>query len=97
LKGAAPIVQLVTWNDWGEGTQIEPSREFGYRDLVATQRLRKQFWTPKVGFSPEDIELPARLFALRKKPGESRGRLDSIAVLLASGEVGKARRLLTPK
>jgi hypothetical protein len=97
LKGAAPIVQLVTWNDWGEGTQIEPSREFGYRDLVATQRLRKQFWTPKLGFSPEDIGLPAKLFALRKKVGESRGRLDSIAAFLASGEVDKARRLLTPK
>ncbi|MFN3189199.1 MAG: hypothetical protein ACE361_01650 [Aureliella sp.] len=29
LKSNVPIVQLATWNDWGEGTQIEPSREFG--------------------------------------------------------------------
>jgi hypothetical protein len=27
------IIQIATWNDWGEGTVVEPSREFGYRDL----------------------------------------------------------------
>ncbi|MEZ6128679.1 MAG: hypothetical protein R3C59_08340 [Planctomycetaceae bacterium] len=40
LKSKAPIVQLATWNDWGEGTQIEPSHEFGYRDLETIQKLR---------------------------------------------------------
>ena len=97
LQGPAPIIQLVTWNDWGEGTQIEPSREFGYRDLVATQRLRKRFLTPNFRFSPEDIELPAKLFALRKKPNVRRESLDTIAALLASGDVAKARRRLTQR
>jgi len=26
------MVQIATWNDWGEGTGIEPTAEFGYRD-----------------------------------------------------------------
>ena len=29
LQSNASVVQLATWNDWGEGTQIEPSIEFG--------------------------------------------------------------------
>src|SRR5262249_45260447 len=37
LKSGAPMVQIATWNDWGEGTSIEPSREFGYRDLEQIQ------------------------------------------------------------
>jgi len=35
LASGSPVVQIATWNDWGEGTQIEPSREFGFRDLLA--------------------------------------------------------------
>ena len=40
LHSGAPFAQIATWNDWGEGTQIEPSREFGRRDLEALARLR---------------------------------------------------------
>jgi len=50
-------VQLVTWNDWGEGTQIEPSVEFGYRDLEATQRERRRM-TPSFPCIAADLRLP---------------------------------------
>lgn len=30
-------LQLVTWNDFGEGTMIEPTVEFGYKFLLAIQ------------------------------------------------------------
>lgn len=30
-------LQISTWNDYGEGTIIEPTREFGYRYLTALQ------------------------------------------------------------
>lgn len=33
----APIVQLVTWNDFGEGTQIEPTDEDQYKYLEIIQ------------------------------------------------------------
>ncbi len=36
-------VQIATWNDWEEGTQIEPSVEFGDRELRATRELLNQF------------------------------------------------------
>jgi hypothetical protein len=32
-------VQIATWNDWGEGTSIEPSIEYGFRDLEKTQEV----------------------------------------------------------
>ena len=38
MKSGAPIVQVATWNDYGEGTQIEPTVARGTRDLEAIQR-----------------------------------------------------------
>ena len=31
--------QLVTWNDFGEGTMMEPTREFGFDTLIALSPL----------------------------------------------------------
>lgn len=38
LSGKPEIVQIVTWNDFNEGTVIEPTRDFGfqYLDAIAT-------------------------------------------------------------
>ncbi len=52
LKSGAQAIQVATWNDWQEGTQIEPSQEFGLRDLIATQAIRRRLdpsfpWTAK--------------------------------------------------
>jgi hypothetical protein len=41
MNSGAPIVQIATWNDYGEGTGIEPTTERGTRDLeVIMRRLR---------------------------------------------------------
>ena len=66
LQSGLPLVQISTWNDWGEGTMIEPSTEFGYRDLEVVQRLRRQFIDPGFVGEPEDLRLPHRLYTLRK-------------------------------
>lgn len=87
LSSGAPIVQLVTWNDWGEGTQIEPSVQFGYRDLELTQKMRG------APYKPADLRLPVLLYRLRKKLGPSR-RLDEASRLLLAGKPEAARRLL---
>ena len=60
LQSCAPIVQLVTWNDWGEGTQIEPSVQHGYRDLAETQRLRRRYVDPAFAPTPADLALPLK-------------------------------------
>ena len=37
IQTGAPLIQIATWNDYGEGTVIEPTRQHGYRDLEALQ------------------------------------------------------------
>lgn len=94
LRSRWPVVQLATWNDWGEGTQIEPSVEFGYRDLEATQRLIRESWP--LAYRAEDLRLPVALFKLRKSAGDERSKraCDAISGLLFAGKTDAARKAL---
>lgn len=89
VNAKSPIIQIATWNDWGEGTQIEPSKEFGYRDLEKLQRLQKS------EYQPSDLRLIHRLFELRKKSKPSQGAtLDKAASFLFAGKSKDAARTL---
>jgi hypothetical protein len=93
LKSGLPIVQISTWNDWGEGTVIEPSVEFSNRDLEVIQRLRRRFIEPEFHCQPGDLRLPLRLYKLRKdawKRATPGAELDEIAELLAKRAAGHA-------
>lgn len=64
------IVQLATWNDYGEGTMIEPTVEFGYRYLEMVQNKPRLSIDTAFPGSPEDLTLPIRLFtSAKKQPG----------------------------
>ncbi len=92
LRSESPIVQLVTWNDYGEGTMIEPTHEFGYlfleivREALAGARGG--------GVSNDDLRLPARLLELRRSGSVDGATLDAIARALAAGRVDRARRMI---
>jgi hypothetical protein len=60
------VIQLVTWNDYGEGTIIEPTREFGYQYLEIVQNLRRSSVDSLFPFRPEDLSVPARILELRR-------------------------------
>lgn len=97
LKSDAPVVQIATWNDWGEGTVIEPSVEFGCRDLEATQRLRRKHLEPRFAGNPADLRLPLAVYALRKQyrgKGPDAMHTEEAARLLFAGKVNEARALL---
>jgi len=47
MTNNSAFVQVVTWNDFGEGTVVEPTREHGYRDLGIVQDLRRQYLDPR--------------------------------------------------
>ncbi|MBL8853413.1 MAG: hypothetical protein JNK57_05505 [Planctomycetaceae bacterium] len=98
LRTDAAIVQLATWNDWGEGTQIEPSLEFGYRELETVQRLRRQTVDPKFVPQPDDLRLPFTLFQERQganlDPSDNDKSLAEIAELLAAEKLPEARAKL---
>lgn len=95
LKSGASFLQLVTWNDWGEGTQIEPSVEFGYRDLETTQRLRRQHIKTRFAYTAQDLRLPVELYQLKKSltsDSKAQSRLKEISDLLFAGKMEEARK-----
>jgi hypothetical protein len=97
LKSKAPVTQLVTWNDWGEGTILEPSIEFGYRDLETTQRLRRNYLEPAFPYTARDLRLPVQWYLLRKKYKDHpaiQPRLRAVFRLLLAGKLDRARALL---
>lgn len=97
LKSPASLIQLVTWNDWGEGTQIEPSLEFGCRDLEVTQRLRRRHIEGSFPYTAQDLRLPIALYALRKRFPHKQpigAKLEEASQFLFAGNVARARRLI---
>lgn len=98
LKSGASLIQLATWNDWGEGTQIEPSVEFGYRDLEATQRLRRKYIKTSLPYTAQDLRLPVQLYQQQKKLAadpKAQRSLKEISDLLFAGKPDQARKRLT--
>ena len=77
LKSRADLIQIATWNDWGEGTEIEPSREVGTRDLQTVQSLSTA--ASKAGWKPEDLRIPLRLYRLKRS---ERAETPEMALLL---------------
>lgn len=94
LKSNAPVVQLATWNDWGEGTQVEPSVEYGYRDLETVQTLRRKHLNPKFASQPDDLRLPRRLLDARRQLRADVRRLDEIATAIVDANLNQARLAL---
>ena len=88
----ATLIQIATWNDYGEGTMIEPTREFGYGYLEALQS------SLGVGYGRGELELVATLYQLRKQhAGDAalQSRLDQAFYYLVSLQVANARSLLS--
>ena len=93
MEGPWPLVQLVTWNDYGEGTIFEPTYESGYQALEIVQEARRKE-APGFVFTAEDLRLPVRLLELRRKGGVEAEALEKISRLLAEGKCGEARKQL---
>jgi hypothetical protein len=69
MTNAATYVQIVTWNDFGEGTVVEPTKEYGYRDLGIIQDLRRQYLEPAFAYRTNDLMLASRVHSLRRQYG----------------------------
>jgi hypothetical protein len=60
---APHIIQIATWNDYGEGTIIEPTVERGYKELEYVQDRIKE-WNPDFPFTKEDLRWPLEFYKL---------------------------------
>lgn len=91
LKSNADYIQIPTWNDYGEGTMIEPTREFQYNLLTALQHELG------VQLNQADLEQVARLYKLRtgyanKEPVQK--KLDQVFYYMVSLQMEKADNLM---
>ncbi len=59
-------IQIVTWNDYGEGTIVEPTEEFGYLYLEMLQDFRRQ--NIEADFQPHagHLRMPLQIYNARK-------------------------------
>ncbi len=83
LESKAPLIQIATWNDYGEGTMIEPTRSNGFRHL---EKL------PRCG-NPADLRLPVMLYQIRKRGGDAT-KLDEAATRMFASKFTEAEALL---
>ena len=58
------VIQIATWNDFGEGTIIEPTMERGYNELEFIQNKVRE-WNPDFPFTREDLRWPLEFYRLR--------------------------------
>jgi hypothetical protein len=96
-EGISPVIQVVTWNDYGEGTDIEPTLDFGYLYLEKLQSFRRQDY-PAFAYTPSDLRQPQRLYLARKKyknPTPAvKALLDKASAYLLAGQPAVGKRIL---
>jgi hypothetical protein len=97
LKSNCEFIQIATWNDYGEGTIIEPTVEFGYSYLEIIQQQRKQEYEKSFPYSPDDLRLPITLYQLKKKYQNNQSAMEDLSKCseqLFLGNVDNAKRLM---
>lgn len=85
MTNVSAIVQIATWNDFGEGTIVEPTvdgisgcalldaneptTEYGYTDLGIIQDSRRQYLNASFPYHTNDLTLATQLYNLRQECG----------------------------
>jgi hypothetical protein len=98
MTNHSAVVQIVTWNDFGEGTVVEPTQEYGYRDLGIIQDLRRQYLEPGFSYHTNELALAFRFYNLRKQYGGNpalSAELDRIFTNIVGGKLSVANSQLT--
>ncbi|HVB03977.1 MAG TPA: glycoside hydrolase family 71/99-like protein [Chitinophagaceae bacterium] len=91
LNSNASYIQLPTWNDYGEGTMLEPTDKFQYSLLTALQQ------SLGVGLTQSDLELVARFYDLRTKYIHNvwvQDQLNQVFYFMVSLQLSKAKDIM---
>jgi hypothetical protein len=84
----ANVIQIQTWNDYGEGTVIEPTIEHGYAELEFIQDKRRK-WEPDFPFNYSDLRIPIELYKImvnENSTDEQKNHVAAIYNLLFAGD-----------
>jgi hypothetical protein len=93
MTNASTYIQVVTWNDFGEGTIVEPTVQYGCRDLGVIQNFRRQYLDPSFPYQTNDLTLPLRLYNLRRQYATNpiiSAELDRVFTNTVAGDVADA-------
>jgi hypothetical protein len=98
-KTLATNLQLVfipTWNDWAEGTTIEPSVEYGDQYLRMTREYAARF--KSTAASAGDFLLPIWIYKVRKTTSDAAALRDMSAAsdAIAAGDYRRAESIVAP-
>jgi hypothetical protein len=95
MTNSSGIVQVVTWNDFGEGTMVEPTKEYGYRDLGIIQEMHRKYLDPGFSADTNDLALAVQFYTLRREYSANAvasAELDDIFTNIVSGQIAEAKR-----
>jgi hypothetical protein len=93
MTNKSAVVQIVTWNDFGEGTVVEPTKDYGYRDLGIVQDLRRQYMDPGFSYHTNDLAMALQFYNLRKQYANNQAisaELNRIFTNIVSGATSTA-------
>ena len=91
-QARANVIQIQTWNDYGEGTIIEPTIERGYKELefLQDQRVKRE---PDFSFNYNDLRIPIELYKILANEKTTDERKQQIAALYDVLFAGNAEAL----
>jgi len=98
LTNNSSVVQIVTWNDYGEGTVIEPTVDYGFRDLGIIQNFRRQYLDATFPYHTNDAAMALQLYNFRKQYGSTAilsAEMDRIFTNIVSGKLSTANLQLS--
>lgn len=96
LEQDPAIVQFATWNDYGEGTTIEPTEEYDYQYLEIIQATRQEL-DSSFDTAPGDLRLPMLLLLARRAYADDadvQAELDGVFDAIVAGDFEAAQAIL---
>lgn len=96
VEEEVPVVQIATWNDWFEGTIIEPGAEFGTQYLEITREFAAQH--KKLPPITGDLNLPIRIYRIRKSTDDPKAldAMNRASRQIRAGKYDQAGRIVQP-
>ncbi len=96
LKANPDVIQVATWNDFGEGTVVEPTIETGYRYLEFLQDVQKRK-DGNFAFGYGDLRAPIELykaFVNEKATAAQKAQIEAAYGALYAGDADGFRAAL---
>ncbi|HAH63479.1 MAG TPA: hypothetical protein DCL73_15440 [Treponema sp.] len=96
LMAYPDIIQIATWNDYGEGTCIEPTIQRGYEELEVLRNLQKKY-AGDFPYTMLDLRAPLELYKIIVSVSQSAAKKNSAERALKavlSGDVSGYRTAL---